>query len=320
MTPPVSPQSRSDDETSGSPATHRRTPSLPVDPMLPRPFRVRSRRRETRDTFTLVLEPADSRPAPRFVPGQFHMLYAFGCGEAAISLSGDPHDTDRVVHTIRAVGTVTKALTRLRPGDTVGLRGPFGRGWPLGPQDDYDSSVAANSPKGHRDSPRDLLVVAGGIGLAPLRPAILSVLRHRSQFRHVALLAGARSPAERLYPSQMETWARSGDIQVESVDHHAGPDWTGNVGVVTSRIPKARFVPAETTALVCGPEVMMRVTASALRRAGVPAERIFLTMERNMRCAAVQCGHCQFGPHFVCHDGPVFALPEIERWMGIPEA
>lgn len=274
------------------------------DPMLPRPFRVRSRRRETRDTFTLVLEPADGLPAPSFSPGQFHMLYAFGCGEAAISLSGDPSRNDACVHTIRAVGTVTKAISRLRKGDMVGLRGAFGRGWP------FDGPAVGG----------DLLVVAGGIGLAPLRPAVLTVLTHRERYRHVTLLTGARSPNERLYPTETARWARSGKLAVESIVDQAGPEWNGPVGVVTDRISRAQFVPSETTALVCGPEIMMRVTASALRRAGVPPERIFLSMERNMRCAAVQCGHCQFGPHFVCHDGPVFALPQIERWMGIPEA
>ncbi len=293
---------------SPEPVPHLRPRSgttIPVvpEPMLPRPFRVRSRRRETRDTFTLVLEPADGLPVPSFAPGQFHMLYAFGCGEAAISLSGDPARTDACVHTIRAVGTVTKAFSRLRKGDMVGLRGAFGRGWPVdGPAEGGD-----------------ILVVAGGIGLAPLRPAVLTVLARRERYRNVTVLTGARSPEERLYPAETARWANSGKLAVESIVDHAGLDWNGPVGVVTDRIPRASFVPAETTALVCGPEIMMRVTASALRRAGVPPERIFLSMERNMRCAAVQCGHCQFGPHFVCHDGPVFALPQIERWMGIPE-
>jgi len=272
--------------------------------MLPRPFRVRSRKRETKDTFTVELEPADNQPAPAFAPGQFHMLYAFGCGEAAISLSGNPAQTDRCVHTIRAVGVVTKALQRLRKGDILGLLGPFGRGWPV-----------AEVPAGG-----DLLVVAGGIGLAPLRPAIHHAIDHREHFNQVALLTGARSPQERLYPRQVERWAASGALAVESVVDHAGPGWDGPVGVVTDRISRARFDPAKTTAFVCGPEVMMRVTASALRRAGVAPERIHLSLERNMRCAAVQCGHCQFGPHFICHDGPVFSLPEIERWMGVPEA
>ena len=273
-----------------------------ISPMVPRPFRVRSRRKETADTFTLVLEPADDGPFPAFAPGQFHMLYAHGCGEAAISISGDPDDHQTVVHTIRAVGTVTQALGRLRRGDTLGLRGPYGRGWNI------------ESAEGD-----DIVVVAGGIGLAPLRPAMHRLVDRRDRYGQVSACIGARTPEDRLYAAEAEAWAARGRIAVRTTVDHAGPGWTGPVGVVTDQLSRIRFAPRRTTALVCGPEIMMRVAVSALRRAGVPDARILLSMERNMRCAIGHCGHCQLGPHFVCADGPVFRLPDVARWMDVAQ-
>ncbi|MFM7322131.1 MAG: FAD/NAD(P)-binding protein [Armatimonadota bacterium] len=273
-----------------------------TNPMLPRPFRVHARRRETSDTFTLVLEPADGGPVPGFAPGQFHMLTAHGAGEAAISISGDPADDRTVVHTIRAVGTVTRALQRLRRGDVLGLRGPYGKGW------DLESASGG-----------DVVIVAGGIGLAPLRPALHQLAAERARYGSVIACIGARTPEDRLYATQMERWAERGILDVRSTVDHAGPDWTGRVGVVTDLLSRARFDPARTTALVCGPEIMMRVAASALRRTGVPESRIRVSMERNMRCAIGQCGHCQFGPHILCTDGPVFPLSEVARWMEVAQ-
>lgn len=276
-------------------------PLLP-DPMRPRPFTVRRTVRDTADTFTLTLAPADDRPPDPYAPGQFHMLYAFGTGEAAISLSGDPDRHDVRVHTIRAVGTVTRALQRLRRGDTVGVRGPFGTPWPV---DDAQGD--------------DVLIVAGGIGLAPLRPVVHHILARRARYGRVALVVGARTPADLLFKAELDAWSARADLDVRVCVDRAPAGWSGNVGVVTTQIDRVRFDPADTVALLCGPEIMMRVVATELRRRAVAPDRIHVSLERNMRCAAVLCGHCQFGPRFVCHDGPVFPYPQVEALMGIPE-
>jgi len=271
------------------------------DPFLPQPYRVERRRRELAGTVTLELAPlSGSRPA--CAPGQFNMLYAFGVGEVAISLSGDPAGQATFVHTVRDVGAVSGALARLEPGATLGLRGPFGSGWPM------DAAEGA-----------DVLFIAGGLGLAPLRPAILAVLAHRERYGRVAILVGSRSPAEILYRRELERWRRRLDIQVEVTVDHAGAAWCGHVGVVPGLVARADFEPRDALAMVCGPEVMMRFTASALLAAGVAAERIHLSMERNMKCAIGLCGHCQFGPAFVCKDGPVMRFDRIAGILAVPE-
>lgn len=272
------------------------------DPFLPRLCRVTRVRRETRDTVTLDLVPADGNPLPPFTPGQFQMLYAFGVGEVPISLSGDPGRSDRRTHTVRAVGAVTRALARLRPGDPVGVRGPFGRGWPL---------------KGAEGM--DLVLVAGGLGLAPLRPALYAVLARRSAFGRVALLYGARTPADLLYRRELERWRGRADLQVEVTVDRADPSWRGDVGAVPRLLERVPLEPGKTLALLCGPEGMMRFTARALLERGVPPERVFVSLERNMQCAVALCGHCQLGPTLVCRDGPVYSWKEVEPLLGVRE-
>lgn len=271
------------------------------DPMLPRPWRVVRVRRETSDTKTLELEP----PEPlnfTFQPGQFNMLYAFGVGEVPISISGDPQEPHRLVHTVRAVGAVTQALCSLKKGDVVGVRGPFGSAWPV------EEAEGA-----------DVVIVTGGIGLAPLRPALYHVLANRGKYGNVVLLYGARTPQDLLYAKELERWRGRFDLQVEVTVDNAGKGWYGHVGVVTKLIPRAEFAPDETVALICGPEIMMRFTIKALEERGVLRENIYISMERNMKCAIGLCGHCQFGPEFVCKDGPVFCFRDIERFFGVRE-
>lgn len=271
------------------------------DPFIPQRYRVVSVRRELADTGTLELAPA-SGPCPAFAPGQFNMLYVFGIGEVAISLSGDCADRNRFVHTVRNVGAVSGAIAALEAGAAIGVRGPFGSAWPV--------AAAEGS---------DIVIVAGGLGLAPLRPVIYHLLANRGRYGHVSILFGARNPHDMLYRGELETWRRNLDIDVEVTVDHADPDWRGHVGVVTGLIPRATFDPHETLAFVCGPEVMMRFAASALVNAGVDASRIFLSMERNMKCALGLCGHCQFGPSFVCKDGPVMRLDLIAPILAIRE-
>ncbi len=267
--------------------------------MAPRWCRVVDRWEETHDTFTIVLEaPGDFS----FRPGQFNMLYPFGTGESAVSISGDPAEPERLVHTIRRVGKVTEALSGLRPGDQVGVRGPFGTPWPLG------YSVG-----------RDVVIVAGGIGVAPLRPAIREILTNRDRYEQVAVLIGTRSPRDLPFIEEIQDWRGRFDLDVQVTVDSAATSWRGRVGVVTTLIPIAHVDYEQAVALVCGPEIMMRFTAAELMKRGMPASRIFISMERNMKCGIGVCGHCQFGPHFVCRDGPVLAYDVIDRLLDIRE-
>jgi len=254
--------------------------------------------KETHDTFTLTLERADGQPLAGFAPGQFSMLYVYGVGELPISISGDPNDPGRLVYTVRSVGRATHALVNRRPGEAVGVRGPFGRPWPL------------EAARG-----KDVLVVAGGIGLAPLRPVILEVLRRRDDFVRLIVLYGARSPKDLLFRKQLAGWARQPDTQVLTTVDYGGTSWRGHVGVVTTLFRQLRLHPAQTVAYVCGPEMMMRFVVRQLESRGVPGSEIFLSMERNMKCAVGSCGHCQLGPYFVCKDGPVFSYDRLRPWM-----
>ncbi|GAB1646315.1 FAD/NAD(P)-binding protein [Krasilnikovia sp. MM14-A1259] len=267
---------------------------------LPLPYRVVSRRVDTYDTVTLELAH-DSGPLPPFAAGQFAMLTAYGIGEVPISLSGGGTSGDRLVHTIRAVGAVTRALTGASPGGTVGVRGPYGTGWDLR---DADGG--------------DVVIVAGGIGLAPLRPVVLAALARRDRYGRVSVLVGVRTPADLLYGAELRSWADAGiDVEV-TVDRPDG-GWSGHVGVVTSLLARAAFDPARTVAFLCGPEVMMRFTAQGLLTRGVPADRIKVSLERTMRCGAGWCGHCQLGPLLLCRDGPVVDWAGAEPLLSVRE-
>lgn len=272
-----------------------------ANPFAPDVYRVGRVRRELSDVTTLELSPL-AGPRPMFDPGQFNMLYAFGVGEAAISMSGDPADESRFVHTVRGVGAVSRALAALRSGAAVGLRGPFGKGWPV------DEAEGA-----------DVVIVAGGLGLAPLRPAIYRVLANRSRYGRIVILFGARNSADMLFRRELEGWRHRLDVDIEVTVDHADGDWCGHVGVVPALVPRAAFDPGSTIAFVCGPEIMMRFTVNALLAAGVAKERIYLSMERNMKCAIGLCGHCQFGPAFVCKDGPVMRYDRIASILAVRE-
>ena len=257
--------------------------------LLPTPVRVLSRRQETHDTWTIELDCGRG-----FAPGQFAMLYAFGAGEAAISVS---RTGERLAHTIRTVGAVSAALCNA---DVVGVRGPFGNAWPL---DQADR--------------RDVVVVAGGVGLAPLRPVVHALLAEPERYGAVSVLYGGRSPAELLYLDELERWGRHVDVGV-TVDTPA-PGWDGPVGVVTRLIARAAFDPARTIAMLCGPEVMMRFAAAALRERGVAAGAIWVSLERSMKCGVGHCGHCQLGRLLICRDGPVFRHDLVAPLMEVPE-
>ncbi len=271
-----------------------------TDWSIPRMCTVESVTRDSVDVFTLGLSTPDGDF--EFAPGQFNMLYAPNAGESAISISGDPGDRAQVVHTIRALGNVTGQFDKLTPGDRIGLRGPFGQGWPV---------EAAHG--------RDLLIMAGGIGLAPLMPVLHTVAAAPDRFGRVTLLYGVRSPGDILFQDQLLEWNRSGAFRLKVTVDAVDDGWHGDVGAVTILIRKARFRPAETTVLICGPEVMMRYSALGLIERGVSPADIHVSMERNMQCATGLCGHCQIGPHFVCKDGPVFPYPAVSTYFAVRE-
>ncbi len=268
------------------------------DPMFPRPYRVHRMTKETSDTFTLELLPEAGHAGFAFAAGQFNMLYVCGIGEVPISISGDPGVPQALVHTTRAVGAVTKGMEELKKGDSIGIRGPFGTNWPV---------AAAEG--------NDVVFVAGGIGLAPLRPALYQVLANREKYGRVVLLYGARTPEDILYRKQLKEWRADLGLEVHVSVDRATRDWRGNVGVVTTLIPRVPFDPYHTVAMVCGPEVMIRYTVMELERRGVAQESIHVSLERNMKCGIGFCGHCQHGPNFVCKDGPVFPFSRVRELM-----
>jgi len=272
------------------------------DPMLPEPYIIQRMRQETDDTFTLEIIPEHAAREFHFRPGQFNMVYVFGVGEVPISISSDPGHLPLLKHTTREVGTVTRAMRQLKRGDAVGIRGPFGSWWPV------ENAVG-----------KDVVIVAGGIGLAPLRPALYRMMAEREKFRKIVLLNGTRTPEDMLYRQELEHWRGKFDLEIQVTVDRAATNWRGNVGVVTALIPRAPFDPSNTLAMVCGPEIMMRFTVMELEKRGVAAERIFLSIERNMKCGIGFCGHCQFGPSFVCKDGPVFPLGRVAAILGKSE-
>lgn len=269
--------------------------------MVPRRYRVAGSRQDSADTRTLRLEPVDE-DAVRFASGQFAMLDAFGVGEAALSFSGDPADAGGVEHTVRDVGPVSHAVATAAIGSMLGVRGPFGTGWQV-----------ADARGG------DLVLVAGGIGLAPLRPAVLEVCASRGDYGRVAVRYGARTPAEILYPDDLRDWARWHDIDVQVTVDDGREGWTGRVGLVTQLLTGAVGSAHRTTALVCGPEAMMRHAARALLGLGLSPARLRLSMERNMKCGVGLCGHCQLRELLLCVDGPVLSYDRLAPLMALAE-
>jgi NAD(P)H-flavin reductase len=274
-------------------------PAMPVPPAVPEPARpmpwrmveVTDRRRETHDVVTLTLGTDDpALLAGR--PGQFVMVGLPAVAVPPISVSR--FHPDGLELTIRAAGPATAALVNLERGDKVALRGPMGRGWPV--------ELAEG---------RDVMVITGGIGLAPLRPLLDHMLARRDRIAQIHLAYGARTPGDRLYTDELDRLAASGVIDVAQTVDRAGPEWLGRVGVVTQVIDRVLCSCDRTVAFVCGPERMMRATVEVLHERGIPDERIWVTLERHMDCGVGLCGHCQLGRFFVCKDGPVFSLSEL---------
>lgn len=269
-------------------------PEMISDPMTTQPVVIRKIIWENDDTFTLTLDLDGIGGGYAFQPGQFNMVYVFGTGEAAVSISSDPARPGTLDHTIHRVGLVTSALAQKKRGDLIGIRGPFGSSWPI--------EVA----KG-----KDVCIASGGIGLAPLRPVIYSVLKNRSAYGRIIVLYGGRSPLDLLYRVELERWANDFEVEVLVTVDRGDSSWKGHIGVVTSLFQYIKLDARETIAYVCGPEIMMKYTIDELERRGVPQEQMYVSMERNMKCAIGFCGHCQYGPTFICKEGPVYPVPRV---------
>ncbi len=277
-------------------------PDAGPTPLEPVPYTVRGRVPETTDTVTLTLARAGGGAAPPFAPGQFNMVSSLGVGEVAISICGDPDRPEELVHTVRAVGLATRAVGEAAQGSTLAVRGPYGRGWPL-----------------DRARGKDVVVIAGGLGLPPLRPVLYALLKDRARYGRLEVIYGARSPQDLVYYGQLQEWRSRGDGRFQVTVDTAGRDWYGDVGVVTQRVPDCRFDPKNAVAFLCGPEIMMRLSAEALEARGLPPESIWLSLERNMRCGVGQCGHCQLGPYLLCRDGPVLPYRDVRPLLRVRE-
>lgn len=273
-----------------------------IDPCLPFEAEIVDRVEESEHIFTLRLRLTDpgQHEAYRFRPGQFNMVYLYGVGEVPISIVSDPESDELLDHTIRVVGRVTRALSKLRPGERIGLRGPFGRGWPL-----------------RRAEGRDVLIVTGGLGCAPVVSVINYVMRRRERFGRLTVMQGVKHSADLIWRAQYERWTHVPDTQVLLAADVGGTGWPWYVGPVTVLFEQVAIDPAATLAMMCGPEPMMRVAAKTLLHRGLADEDLWLSMERNMQCGTGHCGHCQVGDLFVCKDGPVFPFSEVKQWLGI---
>ena len=268
-----------------------------MNPYLPAEADIVERIEEAPSVFTLRLRLCDPalRGAYRFAPGQFNMLYLYGVGEVPISIVSDPEDPDHLMHTIRSVGRVTRGMEQLRAGERIGLRGPYGRGWPL-----------------EQAAGRDVLVLTGGLGCAPVVSVINYILMRRTAFGRLVVIQGVKHAQDLLWRERYARWAGQPDTQVLLSADHGGPLWPWHVGLVTEVFDEARIDPGRTLVMMCGPEGMMRASIKELGRRGIGEESLFLSMERNMQCAVGHCGHCQYGASFVCGQGPVYAWPEVK--------
>ncbi len=273
------------------------------NPYRPAEAEIVERIQESSTVFTLRLRFTDPDLHQRytFQPGQFNMVYLFGVGEVPISIVSDPEDERLYDHTIRAVGRVTRGLAQLRTGDRIGIRGPYGRGWPLA-----------------RAEGRDVLIVTGGLGCAPVVSVINYVIKRRARFGRLIIMQGVKHSDDLLWRERYQQWATMADTQVVVAADKSGPQWPWRVGRVIEMLDEVELDPARTIAMMCGPEGMMKAAMTRLLQQGVAPQMLFMSMERNMQCAIGHCGHCQYGGKFVCKDGPVFSYDEVQALFDHP--
>ncbi len=272
-----------------------------MNPYQIHPATIVEKAQEAQDIFTYRLRLVDQavRRAFQFAGGQFNMVYAFGVGEVAISIVSDPEDPELLDHTIRIVGRTTQAIGRLGPGDVLGIRGPYGRGWPL------------DKARG-----KDVVIITGGLGCAPVVGAIEYIFRRRDQYGAVKILHGVKAPHDLLYRERFDAWRRQPDTEVFLSSDQPAKSWQYHIGVVTELFEQVRITPGRTVVLMCGPEIMMRVGIPILVHRGISESSVYVSLERHMECGIGLCGHCQMGPYFLCKDGPVMRYDTIAHWLG----
>jgi sulfhydrogenase subunit gamma (sulfur reductase) len=272
-----------------------------ANPYVIHPATIVEKIREAQDINTYRLQLVDERVRQqfRFKAGQFNMVYLFGVGEVAISIVSDPDEPELLDHTIRAIGRVTKAIADLQPGDVLGIRGPFGQGWPL------------DEARG-----RNVVIVTGGLGCAPVIGAIEYILRRRAQYGSIKILHGVKTPHDLLYRDRFDAWRGFSDTEVLLTSDQPDKSWSYHIGVVTELFELVSIDPAKSIVLMCGPEIMMRLGVPILIRRGIPPTVIYVSLERHMECGIGLCGHCQMGPYFLCKDGPVMRYDRVAPWLG----
>lgn len=271
------------------------------NPYLIHPAVIADKKQESTDivTFRLQLTDPAQREAFRFEAGQFNMLYVFGVGEVAISIVSDPDEPEFLDHTIRVVGRITKVLGTMQQGETVGVRGPFGMGWPM------------KEAQG-----KDVLIVTGGLGCAPVVGAIEYIFRRREDFGTMTILHGVKTPHDLLYRERFDAWRHEPRTQVLLTSDEPGKTWHNHVGVVTELFDQLDVDPDNTLVMMCGPEIMMRIACNTLSHHGLRPDSMYVSLERHMECGIGLCGHCQLGPFFVCKDGPVMRLDRLVPFLG----
>ena len=278
--------------------TPRHPLARPASPFEPLPARVLSIREYTDHEKLYRIAFADGRELGH-LPGQFVVVSLFGIGEAAISLCSSPTERGGFDLTVRRIGTVTEALHRLKRGAELGIRGPFGKGFPL-----------------ERMNGHDILIVAGGLGIVPLRSLIHYIMDRRKDFGDVQILLGCKTPGDMLFSEEVPHWRRRADIQFSCTVDRADPDWKGNIGLITSLIPGVTIRPEQTYAVAVGPPIMYRFVIAELLKKGIPPRQILVSLERKMRCGLGKCGACQVRHVYVCQSGPVFTFPELQELEG----
>ena len=273
-----------------------------INPYLPAEAEIVERIQESPTIFTLRLRFTDPElhNTYSFEPGQFNMVYLYGVGEVPISIVSDPEDEHLYDHTIRIVGRVTRGLAQLKQGDNVGIRGPFGRGWPLA-----------------QAQGRDVLIVTGGLGCAPVVSVINYVIKRRPRFGRLTIMQGVKHSDDLLWRERYRQWGELANTQVIVAADKGGQQWPWRIGRVIEMFNDIQLEPHQTIAMMCGPEGMMKAAVDRLLARGVAETMLFLSMERNMQCAIGHCGHCQYGGRFVCKDGPVFSFGQIKTLMGV---